>query len=157
MDEGSLLFDEMCGRGLVPNGVTFTTLIDGQCKGGKVDLALKNFQMMLAQGVRPDLVTYNALINGLCKVTNFVIRSSLCYKKNCTTCGYSLLNSVEKKIKSTTAVVIKFPCFPWNLFLFVGSEIVLCYFPFVGVQNFVSSLVIVILDHRLLILVRTLS
>ena len=78
-------------------------------------------------------------------------------KKNCTTCGCSLLNSVEKKIKSTTAVVIKFPCFPWNLFLFVGSEIVLCYFPFVGVQNFVSSIVIVILDHRLLILVRTLS
>jgi len=61
------------------------------------------------------------LVNLLLQVKSLIARlqisllEAVCVikqKKNCTTCGCSLLNSVEKKTQSTAAVVIKFPCTP---------------------------------------------
>ncbi|KAF9664106.1 hypothetical protein SADUNF_Sadunf17G0121700 [Salix dunnii] len=54
-------------QGLVPNGVTFTTLINGQCKNGRVDLALDIYQQMVTKALKADLVLYNTLVNGFCK------------------------------------------------------------------------------------------
>ncbi|ERM95884.1 hypothetical protein AMTR_s00060p00141630 [Amborella trichopoda] len=61
------LFDEINDRGLVPNGITITTLIDGYCKGN-IEEALEIYQKMMKEGLKPDLVTYNSVIYGHCKV-----------------------------------------------------------------------------------------
>ena len=61
------------------------------------------------------------LVNQLLQLKSLIARlqisllEAVCVKKNCTICGYCLLNSVEKKekkTKSTVVVVIKFPCTP---------------------------------------------
>ncbi|KAE8650482.1 putative pentatricopeptide repeat-containing protein At1g09680 isoform X2 [Cucumis sativus] len=68
LDVAEQLFDEMQQRGLRPNGITFTALIDGQCRSRRIDSAMNTYHQMLTMGVKPDLVMYNTLLNGLCKV-----------------------------------------------------------------------------------------
>ncbi|KAI9195493.1 hypothetical protein LWI28_015411 [Acer negundo] len=47
--------------------VTYSSLIDGWCKKGKMEEAHKLRVHMEARGVKPKIVTYNALIDGYCK------------------------------------------------------------------------------------------
>ncbi|KAE8701990.1 putative pentatricopeptide repeat-containing protein [Hibiscus syriacus] len=67
LDDANELFNEMCTRGLIPNGFIFTSLIDGMCKNGRTDLAIRMYRLFLKKGFEPDLVLYNSLINGVCK------------------------------------------------------------------------------------------
>ena len=60
------LFDEMIQRNMVPNTVTYNTLIDGYCKVGGIEEALGFKERMKEQNVECNLVTYNSLLNGLC-------------------------------------------------------------------------------------------
>lgn len=53
--------------GLVPNEVTYTTLINGYCKDRNIVEAMKFFDEMLQKECVPNEVTYHALITGLCK------------------------------------------------------------------------------------------
>ncbi|KAG2299475.1 hypothetical protein Bca52824_035947 [Brassica carinata] len=46
-------------------------MIDGLCKNGLLDEAVKMLNEMSRDGVDPDIVTYSALINGFCKVGRF--------------------------------------------------------------------------------------
>ena len=54
----------MMDRGILPDVVTYTTVIDGLCKAQVVDRAKGVFQQMIDNGVKPDNGTYNCLIHG---------------------------------------------------------------------------------------------
>jgi leucine-rich PPR motif-containing protein len=64
VDKAYNLFLEMMDRGIPPNVVTYTTVIDGLCKAQAVDRAEGVFQQMIDKGVKPDNDTYISLIHG---------------------------------------------------------------------------------------------
>ncbi|TKW04611.1 hypothetical protein SEVIR_7G121100v4 [Setaria viridis] len=47
-----------------PNVVTYTSVISGYCKAGRMEDAMAVYNDMLESGTRPNTVTYNVLING---------------------------------------------------------------------------------------------
>ncbi|KAL3002532.1 hypothetical protein AAZX31_08G059100 [Glycine max] len=51
----------------LPDGITYTTLINGLCKVGRLEEAKKKFIEMLAKNLRPDSVTYDTFIWSFCK------------------------------------------------------------------------------------------
>ena len=61
------VFGVMTRRGIEPNTVTYSCLIDGYCLQNKMDDAVKTFNMMVERGCLPNLFSYNILINGYCK------------------------------------------------------------------------------------------
>ncbi|KAG6432942.1 hypothetical protein SASPL_104536 [Salvia splendens] len=58
------------GQGLVPNEVTYNTLINGFCKEGNFHQALVLHAEMVRNGLSPTVVTYTSLINSMCKARN---------------------------------------------------------------------------------------
>ncbi|XP_070664483.1 pentatricopeptide repeat-containing protein At1g62914, mitochondrial-like [Malus domestica] len=58
-------FLEMSHEGVVPNMVTYSTLIDGFCKMGRTQDALNLFSQMQACGQLPNIQTYSILLHGL--------------------------------------------------------------------------------------------
>jgi pentatricopeptide repeat protein len=48
----------------MPNVVTYTSVISGYCKAGRMEDAMAVYNDMLESGTRPNTVTYNVLING---------------------------------------------------------------------------------------------
>ena len=62
-----MLFKEMSRRIVVPDVVTYSTLVEGFCKLGKIHDAQKLFSKMQACGQFPDVQTYSVLLDGLCK------------------------------------------------------------------------------------------
>ncbi|KAG0456400.1 hypothetical protein HPP92_024188 [Vanilla planifolia] len=54
-------------EGFDPDVVTYNTLINGYCRKGRVEEALRLFKVMFRRGVEPDLVSYKILMKGLCK------------------------------------------------------------------------------------------
>ncbi|TKY59360.1 Pentatricopeptide repeat-containing protein [Spatholobus suberectus] len=51
----------------LPDGITYTTLINGLCKVGRLEEAKKKFIEMLAKNLHPDSVTYDTFIWSFCK------------------------------------------------------------------------------------------
>ncbi|KAK2638664.1 hypothetical protein Ddye_026459 [Dipteronia dyeriana] len=64
------LFEEMEKRGVRPNCVTYSALIDGYSKKGNLDEAKLLFEEMEKKGLRPNIITYSALIDGYSKKGN---------------------------------------------------------------------------------------
>ncbi|KAF7813112.1 pentatricopeptide repeat-containing protein [Senna tora] len=66
-EEGQLLnaYKLLIDCGLLPNITTYTILINGYCKAGNIDRALKLFEHLKLKGLSPDSVTYGTLIDGL--------------------------------------------------------------------------------------------
>uniref|UniRef100_A0A1D1Y668 Pentatricopeptide repeat-containing protein At5g46100 n=1 Tax=Anthurium amnicola TaxID=1678845 RepID=A0A1D1Y668_9ARAE len=60
------VFEQMPERGCCPDAYTYSTLISGLCKLGKVEDAVVLFKEMGEKGCSPTVVTYSALIHGLC-------------------------------------------------------------------------------------------
>ncbi|KAL0303551.1 UNVERIFIED_CONTAM: Pentatricopeptide repeat-containing protein [Sesamum radiatum] len=56
---------QLADSGVVPNITTYNTLINGLCKAGQVNGALKLFEELQLKGHCPDSVTYATLIEGL--------------------------------------------------------------------------------------------
>ncbi|CAN1858139.1 Pentatricopeptide repeat-containing protein At4g26680, mitochondrial [Linum perenne] len=52
---------------VVPNTVTFNTLMNGYSQVGNCEMNDMFYQTMLSAGIKPDILTYNALILGLCR------------------------------------------------------------------------------------------
>ncbi|PNX86180.1 pentatricopeptide repeat-containing protein, partial [Trifolium pratense] len=52
---------------IIPDVVTYSSLIDGLCKSGRIEYALELVDEMRCREVIPNVVTYNSLINCLCK------------------------------------------------------------------------------------------
>lgn len=65
-------FGLMQRKGVLPNQVTFTILIDGHMRFGETNCAIKLFNKMNASGYAPDRVLYNTLIRGLCNSGRFL-------------------------------------------------------------------------------------
>uniref|UniRef100_A0A199UCK7 Pentacotripeptide-repeat region of PRORP domain-containing protein n=1 Tax=Manihot esculenta TaxID=3983 RepID=A0A199UCK7_MANES len=61
------LFKDMCSHGQQPNIVTFSIMINGLCSQGNLDDALTLLKKMEESQLKPNLVTYCILINGMCK------------------------------------------------------------------------------------------
>jgi pentatricopeptide repeat protein len=57
------LLAHMRSQGLVPNSVTYTTLIDIYGKSGRFNDAIECLDDMKAAGLKPSSTMYNALIN----------------------------------------------------------------------------------------------
>ncbi|CAM8919008.1 unnamed protein product [Rhodiola kirilowii] len=62
------LWKLMLKRDVVPNEISYCTLLDGFFKMGDVDGALKLWKEILAKGFTQSRIAYNIMINGLCKV-----------------------------------------------------------------------------------------
>ena len=67
MDKVRKLFYEISDRNICPNVVTYSALINGLCKEGKLQEASKLFYEMSHINICPSVVTYNVLIDGLGK------------------------------------------------------------------------------------------
>ncbi|KAK7354700.1 hypothetical protein VNO80_20167 [Phaseolus coccineus] len=60
------LYKGMSEMDLVPNSVTYCTMIDGYCKVGRIDEALEVFDEFRKTSILSS-ACYNSIINGLCK------------------------------------------------------------------------------------------
>ncbi|KAH9696345.1 pentatricopeptide repeat-containing protein [Citrus sinensis] len=61
------LFDEMQLNGVVPDSITYATLVDGLCKNGFVLEAVELFHTLKNLKCELNIGAYNCLIDGLCK------------------------------------------------------------------------------------------
>lgn len=61
------VFGKMADRGCPPDAYTYSTLISGLSKLGRMEEAMKLFKEMDEKGCPPTVVTYSALIHGLCR------------------------------------------------------------------------------------------
>ncbi|XLV03349.1 hypothetical protein S245_017686, partial [Arachis hypogaea] len=60
------LLSDMVLRNITPNVHTYSILIDGLCKEGKIKDAKSVLAVMAKHGVKPNVVTYNSLMDGYC-------------------------------------------------------------------------------------------
>ncbi|GLU03005.1 hypothetical protein SLE2022_202280 [Rubroshorea leprosula] len=67
MIEANKVFPEMCSKGLEPDEVTCTALIDGYSRVNKMKYTFLLHNQMVQVGLVPNVVTYSALAYGLCK------------------------------------------------------------------------------------------
>ncbi|KAM1877974.1 hypothetical protein ACFX14_040016 [Malus domestica] len=56
------LTGSMFVRGLLPDTVTYGTLIDGHCKEGSIGSAVQIYEKLMLDLL--DIITYNTMING---------------------------------------------------------------------------------------------
>lgn len=63
------LFRDLHGAGLIPNVITYTTIIRGLCLRGDLSTALDVFEVMQQHGVQPNEWTYAILLHG-CRMRN---------------------------------------------------------------------------------------
>ncbi|GFP78966.1 pentatricopeptide repeat-containing protein at1g79540 [Phtheirospermum japonicum] len=62
------LLMQLVDSGVVPDIITYNTLINGMCRAGQVNRALKLFEELQMKGRFPDSITYSTLIEGLQRV-----------------------------------------------------------------------------------------
>merc|ERR1719487_575039 len=70
MTSASKLFADMVGdteSGLLPDLITYSTLIKGYCVNGDLDEAMQLFTLMRKKGIRPDAIVFNSLLDGCAK------------------------------------------------------------------------------------------
>nr|GEY96673.1 hypothetical protein [Tanacetum cinerariifolium] len=67
IDKALNLIREMHERGIVPNLVTYTSLINGLCLVGRLEEAFMLFDEIQNHGISPNINTYSTLINSLWK------------------------------------------------------------------------------------------
>ncbi|KAK7294229.1 hypothetical protein RJT34_17116 [Clitoria ternatea] len=72
VDVAVRVLDEMVGMGLVPNVVSYTTVLGGFVCKGDMDGAIRVFGEISDRGWVPDATTYTVLINGFCKLGRLV-------------------------------------------------------------------------------------
>ncbi|KAI4370986.1 hypothetical protein MLD38_019270 [Melastoma candidum] len=76
LSEALSVFYRMLKGGIWPNTVTFNMIIDGACRTGDMELALKLLRKMRTMSggcVRPNSVTFNSIINGFSKMGSMAL------------------------------------------------------------------------------------
>ncbi|KAL1562329.1 pentatricopeptide repeat-containing protein-like protein [Salvia divinorum] len=63
-EDANEIFKKMKETGLIPNAVA---MLDGLCKDGLVQDAMKLFGLMREKGAIPEVVVYTAVVEGFCK------------------------------------------------------------------------------------------
>ncbi|GAB2213898.1 hypothetical protein Droror1_Dr00018222 [Drosera rotundifolia] len=56
---------EMLEKGLEPDIITYSMLMDGLCHSMKVEMALKLWRLVLREGLKADVTMHNIIIHGL--------------------------------------------------------------------------------------------
>lgn len=59
------LFEDMCRKGLKPDVITYSIIIDGLLKVGKTDLALELLEEACTKGLKPNLITFTSVVGGI--------------------------------------------------------------------------------------------
>lgn len=67
-DDADEIFKKMKETGLIPNAVA---MLDGLCKDGLVQDAMKLFGLMREKGAIPEVVVYTAVVEGFCMAHKF--------------------------------------------------------------------------------------
>lgn len=67
-EDADQIFKKMKETGLIPNAVA---MLDGLCKNGLVQEAMKLFGLMREKGTIPEVVIYTAVVEGFCKAAKF--------------------------------------------------------------------------------------
>ncbi|GFP91288.1 pentatricopeptide repeat-containing protein at4g38150, partial [Phtheirospermum japonicum] len=67
-DDADEIFKKMKETGLIPNAMA---MLDGLCKDGLVQDAMKLFGLMREKGTIPEVVVYTAVVEGFCKAHKF--------------------------------------------------------------------------------------
>lgn len=67
-EDADEIFKKMKETGLIPNAVA---MLDGLCKDGLVQEAMKLFGLMREKGTMPEVVIYTAVVEGFCKAQKF--------------------------------------------------------------------------------------
>ncbi|KAI9198692.1 hypothetical protein LWI28_020675 [Acer negundo] len=68
--DGFVVLGRILRLGFSPDAVTFTSLIKGLCREGRIMKATQLYKNMIAFGCRPTAVTFGTLIDGLCRTGN---------------------------------------------------------------------------------------
>lgn len=63
MDEAFSLLKDMRARGLVPNRVTYSALINACGRAGQLARAFQTLDEMCSAGIEPNVVTWTTLID----------------------------------------------------------------------------------------------
>lgn len=50
------LFDGICSKDSIPDGVTYAAMMDGCCKSGNLTVAFELFDQMCQKGIQQDYV-----------------------------------------------------------------------------------------------------
>ncbi|ONI28770.1 hypothetical protein PRUPE_1G160300 [Prunus persica] len=61
------LFEIMNEKGIIPDVVTFTSLIPAACKSGKWEEAVRLFRNLIDCGALPNILIFNSALDALCK------------------------------------------------------------------------------------------
>ncbi|KAK4797762.1 hypothetical protein SAY86_030088 [Trapa natans] len=67
-EDADEIFKKMKETGLIPNAVG---MLDGLCKDGLIQEAMKLFGLMRERGTIPEVVIYTAVVEGFCKAHKF--------------------------------------------------------------------------------------
>uniref|UniRef100_A0A2P2JKH2 Pentatricopeptide repeat-containing protein n=1 Tax=Rhizophora mucronata TaxID=61149 RepID=A0A2P2JKH2_RHIMU len=67
-EDAQKIFKKMKETGLIPNAVA---MLDGLCKDGLIQEAMKLFGLIREKGTIPDVVVYTAVVDGFCKAHQF--------------------------------------------------------------------------------------
>lgn len=67
-EDSDQIFKKMKETGMIPNAVA---MLDGLCKDGLVQDAMKLFGLMREKGTIPEVVIYTAVVEGFCKAAKF--------------------------------------------------------------------------------------
>ncbi|THU70403.1 hypothetical protein C4D60_Mb08t24620 [Musa balbisiana] len=67
-EDADEIFKKMKETGLIPNAVA---MLDGLCKDGLIQEAMKLFGSMREKGTMPEVVIYTAAVEGFCKAARF--------------------------------------------------------------------------------------
>ncbi|CAL9133757.1 unnamed protein product, partial [Musa textilis] len=67
-EDADEIFKKMKETGLIPNAVA---MLDGLCKDGLIQEAMKLFGSMREKGTMPEVVIYTAAVEGFCKAAKF--------------------------------------------------------------------------------------
>ncbi|PNX80058.1 hypothetical protein L195_g036053 [Trifolium pratense] len=79
-DEAVNHFTEMYSRNMIPNKVTYNSLIYGFCKSGRISYVLDLIDDMRDRGQPANVITYTSLIDALCKSHNLDMAIALFMK-----------------------------------------------------------------------------
>ncbi|KAF9590762.1 hypothetical protein IFM89_038289 [Coptis chinensis] len=109
MDKAVLLLDEMEGKGLKPNLVTYNVLLhklyeEGYCKDGKMDGAKRVYEDLVKSDLGLNRWTYDAYLPFLCEKEDYDLALELCKKSmdnNCKIDGKLVQAVVDGLVKNS--------------------------------------------------------
>jgi len=67
VDLAAEMFRDMCAAGVVPDLVTYSSVIKGYCVQGELQQAIQLFTLMRKRGIEPDEVLFNSMLDGCAK------------------------------------------------------------------------------------------